>query len=306
MTVLRCAAYARYSTDKQNPLSIEDQVRKCREFAESHGWRLLDQHIYSDEEISGATLDRPGLRRLLEVAESPAWPFDVLLVEDTSRLSRKQADILNLCERLNFSGLRICFVAQGIDSSEQKFQLVLAARGMIDQLFREDTARRVHRGMEGLVKRGLHTGGRCFGYSSRKDADGSRLEVNESEAATVRRIFDLYGSGLSLKRIARLLNAERVPSPQPQKGRTQRSWSPVAVRHMLLNERYTGQVVWNRRHKVYNPRTGRHVFRPKTDEHQIRIAAPDLRIVSDEAWTRVQARFHEVRERFMPKSRAAT
>jgi site-specific DNA recombinase len=252
VTAFRCAAYARYSTDKQNPLSIEDQVRKCREFAESHGWRLLDQHIYSDEEISGATLDRPSLRRLLEIAESPARPFDVLLVEDTSRLSRKQADILNLCERLNFAGLRICFVAQGIDSQEQKFQLVLAARGMIDQLFREDTARRVHRGMEGLVKRGLHTGGRCFGYSSRKDAEGSRLEINEAEAATVRRIFELYGSGHSLKRVARLLNGECVPSPQPQRGRCQRSWSPVAVRHVLLNPRYRGEIVWNRRHKVYN------------------------------------------------------
>jgi site-specific DNA recombinase len=58
--VLRCAVYARFSSEKQSPLSIEDQVRKCREYAEQHGWFVLDSHIYSDEAISGATDDRFG------------------------------------------------------------------------------------------------------------------------------------------------------------------------------------------------------------------------------------------------------
>ena len=57
------------------------------------------------------------------------FPFAraAILAEDTSRLSRKLADVLNLCDRLNFAGVRVCFVAQGIDSSEDhKFQLLLA------------------------------------------------------------------------------------------------------------------------------------------------------------------------------------
>lgn len=97
----RCAAYARYSTDRQNPLSTEDQLDKSRQFAAEHSWQFLDSHVYTDEEISGATLDRPGLRMLLAAAESKPRPFDVLLLEDASRLSRKQADVLNLCERLS-------------------------------------------------------------------------------------------------------------------------------------------------------------------------------------------------------------
>src|SRR6516164_7363123 len=101
---LRCAAYARYSTDKQNPMSIEDQVRKCQQYAAERGWRLMNEGIYSDAEITGATSQRPGLKRLLADAESPGHPFDVVLVEDTSRLSRKQADMLNLCEQLTFAG----------------------------------------------------------------------------------------------------------------------------------------------------------------------------------------------------------
>jgi site-specific DNA recombinase len=121
---LRCAAYARYSTDKQNPVSIEDQLRKCEQYATEHGWRLLKEHIYSDEEVSGATLQRPGLKQLLAEAESPVRTFDVILAEDTSRLSRKQADVLNLCERLSYADIRLCFVSQGMDSSDEKFQLL--------------------------------------------------------------------------------------------------------------------------------------------------------------------------------------
>lgn len=67
---IRCAAYARYSTDRQNPLSTQDQIEKSRQYAGERGWDFLEDHVYTDEEISGATLDRPGLRLLLTAAES--------------------------------------------------------------------------------------------------------------------------------------------------------------------------------------------------------------------------------------------
>lgn len=285
---LRCAAYARYSTDRQNPLSTQDQLAKLRQFAAERGWIFSENRVYTDEEISGATLDRAGLRSLLADAESKPRPFDVLLLEDASRLSRKQSDILNLCERLTFAGVRIHFVAQGIDSGDEKFQLVLLARGMIDQLFLADTAKRVRRGLEGLIRRGLHTGGRIFGYRSRKDPDGTRLEIHETEAAVVRRIFQMYADGHSLKAVAKRLNLEGVESPRPQAGRLSRSWCPSSIRVILRNERYTGKVVWSRKHKMRDPRTGRRVFRAREGEQPIRgTDAPHLRIISDELWSAV-------------------
>jgi hypothetical protein len=243
---------------------------------------------------------------LLQAAESPGHPIDGILCEDTSRLSRKLADVLNLSERLNFAGVRICFVAQGIDSTEEKFQLLVAARGMIDQLFLADTARRVHRGMEALVRKGLHTGGRCYGYKRVKIAEinGVRLVVDESEASVVRRIFDLFATGHSLKQVARTLNAEGVPSPQPQLGRIQRSWAPSAIRQILLNEKYIGKLVWNRRKKVRNPKTGRRVFRVRPQSDWMRNDVPELRIVSDEQWKGVQERFEYVRSHFGPDTKA--
>ena len=287
----RCAAYARYSTDRQNPLSTEDQLAKCRQFAAEHQSHFLQEHVYTDEEISGATLERPGLRLLLEAAESRPRPFDALLIEDSSRLSRKQADVLNLCERLSFAGVKIHFISQGIDSSDEKFQLLLLARGMIDQLFLADTAKRVRRGLEGLIRRGLHTGGRCFGYHSHDVAGGKQLAIFEPEAAVVRRIFRLYADGNSLKAVAKRLNAEHITSPQPQKGRLSRSWCPSSIRTILHNERYIGNVIWSRRHKVRDPKTGRRVFRAREGEAPIRGAdAPHLRIIDSQLWNEVKVR----------------
>ena len=89
---LRCAAYARYSSDRQSPASIEDQVRKCRQYAQRQNWEFLEAHVYSDEELSGAGADRPGWKRLLAVINRKPCPFDVLIVDDTSRLCRNQAE----------------------------------------------------------------------------------------------------------------------------------------------------------------------------------------------------------------------
>ncbi len=213
------------------------------------------------------------------------------MIEDASRLSRKQADVLNLCERLSFAGVKIHFISQGIDSGDEKFQLLLLARGMIDQLFLADTAKRVRRGLEGLIRRGLHTGGRCFGYRSRKDPDGVRLEIYEPEAVIVRKIFNLYADGLSFKAIAKKLNVEDVVSPQPQKGRLSRSWCTSSIRTILYNERYTGKVIWSRKHKVRDPKTGRRVFRAKEGESPICGAdQPELRIVPEKLWRAVEER----------------
>ena len=76
--------------------------------------------------------------------------------------------------------------------------------------------------------------------------DGVKLEVDSDQASTVRRIFQRYAAGDSLKRIALDLNDEGIASPQPQKGRVSRSWCPSSIRHILPNERYRGVVIGGR------------------------------------------------------------
>src|SRR5207244_4044754 len=82
--------YARKSTEQNveaDAKSVARQVQRAREFAKARGWTFDEQHIYSDDAVSGATLSRPGLNKML-AALTPKAPFDMLIVMASSRLSR--------------------------------------------------------------------------------------------------------------------------------------------------------------------------------------------------------------------------
>jgi site-specific DNA recombinase len=312
---LRCAIYARFSSEKQNSLSITQQIRKCREYADREGLLVLDEHIYADEAISGATDDRTGLRRMLSAAKQKPRPIDVILCDDTSRLSRRLTDSLRIFEQMQALEIRIVFVAQGIDTTNEQAELLVATHGIVDSLYIKDLAKRTFRGVEHLALNGLHTGGRVFGYRrvpiqstterdsyGRPKIEGVILEVDPDQPRAVHRIFERYATGHSLKRIAIDLNHDRVVSPQPQKGRIARSWCPSSVRHILHNERYRGVVFWGRTQKVRSE-TGRRISRRKPESQWRRKEIPEQRIVSDELWNAVRQRMQAVNELYSLEAR---
>ena len=294
--ILRCAVYSRFSSDRQSPVSIEDQIRKCREYASRQGWAVLEGHIYADHSVTGTIAERAGLQRLVAAAEQKARAFDAILIDDTSRLTRKLADALNLYERLTFAGVRLVAVSQGVDSDSSQAEILFGVHGLIDSVYSRELGLKTHRGMQGCALKAHHTGGRVFGYRSLREVDGVKLEIAESEASTVRRIFELYSGGYSLKRIAHLLNAEGVRSPQPQKGRVSRSWCVSSVRHVLRNRRYVGKIIWNTKRKVRVPGTGKRVYRHRPESEWVITAAPHLRIVSDELFGAVERRFETTKK----------
>ncbi len=163
-TAIRSAVYARVSSDRQNPLSPYDQIRKCREFAEQNGWQVLDTRIFIDEALSGVGSDRPAFQQLLGVAFSPERDFDVLMVDDTSRLSRRQSEVMDTVEKLKFLGVRVVFTSQGIDSDSEQSDLQITVHGLVDSLYVKELAKKTHRGLESRAIKGLHTGGSCYGY----------------------------------------------------------------------------------------------------------------------------------------------
>lgn len=132
---LRCACYARFSSDRQSPTSISDQLRKSRDYANRQGWVVLEGHIYTDEAVSGASLERSGLKKLLLAATSAGHPFDCILIDDSSRLTRKLADALNLYERLRFAGIRVVAVSQGVDTDNPQAELLIGVHGLIDAVY---------------------------------------------------------------------------------------------------------------------------------------------------------------------------
>jgi site-specific DNA recombinase len=231
------------------------------------------------------------LQKLLSVAEHPTRSFDAILIDDTSRLTRKLADALNLYERLTFSGVRLVAVSQGVDSESSQAEILFGVHGLIDGVYSRELGLKTHRGMQGCALKAMHTGGRVFGYRSVRGTDGVKLEIHEAEAAVVRRMFELYSAGRSLKRLAHLLNSEGVASPQPQKGRVSQSWCVSSVRHILRNRRYRGEVIWNTKRKIRVPGTGKRVYRKRPESEWVVSSAPHLRIVSEELARSVERRF---------------
>jgi site-specific DNA recombinase len=175
---------------------------------------------------------------------------------------------------------------------------MLSLTAFADELEREKARQRVTDAMVRKAKAGHVTGGRVFGYDNLEvlDSTGRRAHVerriNETEAAIVRRIFEMCAAGTGYSRIAKLLNAERAPSPRPQQARPA-DWAPSSVREILFRDLYRGVVVWNRTQK--RDRWGQHRQTARPDSEWLQREAPELRIVSDELWTRVHTRIGGIR-----------
>ena len=293
-----CAIYARYSSDLQRESSIEDQVRRCREYAQRQGWAVVEDYVVADRAVSAAAMSgRDGLHRLIADAKRKPPPFDCLLVEDTSRLARDLSDSLRVTATFKFHGVSTVAVTQGIDTAQDNSRQLLTLHGMVDEQFLVGLRQKVHRGQEGRVLQGLNPGGRCYGYRNvpiedptrqgkygRSAVIGVRQEIIEEEAAVVRRIFEMYASGAGLSQIAKQFNQEGVPAPKPASNRLRAVWSRYSIREMLHNERYRGVVVWNRTRKMRDPETGRKISRPRPESDWNRKEVPALRIVSEELW----------------------
>jgi site-specific DNA recombinase len=119
--------------------------------------------------------------------------------------------------------------------------------------------------------------------------------VNETEAAVVRRIFEMCAAGAGLTAITKTLNADNVPAPRPQQGRPV-GWVSSSVRAVLNRPLYRGEIVWNQTKKRNSWGQKNQTERPQSD--WLRVKASDLRIVSDELWHAAQAQATERRTKY--------
>jgi DNA invertase Pin-like site-specific DNA recombinase len=275
----------------------------CREYAAREGWTLLPEQVYTDAALSGASLDRPGIQGLLAAAAHRTRPFDVVLADDSSRVSRDLADALRVLQTLRFHGIRVIYVAQQIDSASEQAETLVAVRGLVDGLFLRDLRAKIQRGLAGQIARGFATGSVTFGYrtvpvpdpSGRVDLNGNavltgkRVEVVPDEAAVIVRVSEWYADGLGIYSIVERLNREDVRGPRGAR------WRPGAVKRLLLNEEYRGRLIWGQRTYDRRPGTAQKVARAVPRELWRVQEHPELRIVSDDLWARVEGRRLAVR-----------
>jgi site-specific DNA recombinase len=243
--IRRAGIYTRFSTEHQNERSCEDQAHLCRQLAAREGLAVVA--VYQDAAKSGGTRHgRSGLAKLLDDAE--AGRFDIVIVEALDRLSRDMEDLAGIHKRLTFRGIEIRTVNEGVADT-----VSVGLRGLVGQLFREDGAKKIRRGMSAVVRDGRNAGGRAYGYKPVPGKPGE-LEIIEEEAAIVRRIFSEYQGGATPRTIAGRLNAEGVSPPRGKR------WNASTINGnrergngLLLNPIYGGKIVWNRLRMVRDP-----------------------------------------------------
>ncbi|HEY6341188.1 MAG TPA: recombinase family protein [Bryobacteraceae bacterium] len=289
------AIYARVSSEQQREENtIASQTASLIEFAKSHDLEVPKEWVFEDEGFSGATLERPGLERVRDLAAE--GQIQVVLAYSPDRLSRKYAYQILLIEELAHQGVETLFVKspQG-DSAED--QLLVQFQGMIAEYERAQILERSRRGKRHRAQLGevsvLSNAPYGYRYLRKTDQAPAAYSIEEAEAGVVRRVFAMYTvEGLSIGEITRRLNAERIPTRKASR------WERSVVWALLRNPAYRGLACFGKtrvsaRARVLRPQRRRGVTTPSTTAgHErpraewIEIAVPAL--VMEESFARAQ------------------
>jgi site-specific DNA recombinase len=307
---IKAAAYARYSSKNQVSDSTETQLKRIRTASDSGA---VTSRVYPDAEIllevdwqvtddacSGTSIvGRDGYQRVLQGIRDHL--FQVLLIDDLSRLTRDLGDMLDLYELAVFHDVEIISVSEGISSAEESAKSLFTVRGMVNDMANEAHSRRVTSRMVTHFRQGYSVGHVPYGFTTVKGKsyvvkDGERqyrkrITIDEEQATVVRRIFEMSANGIGRTKIASTLNDELIPAPKRGKtAPTLGKWTSSSIQNILQNQKCIG--VWRYRTNsiVRDPETGRKTS--KRNRSQIVVSmdpfiADALKIVPIELWAKV-------------------
>ena len=295
------AIYARVSSEKQREENtIASQTAALIEFAKTRELEVPKEWVFEDEGYSGATLERPGLERVRDLAAE--GQIQVVLAYAPDRLSRKYAYQILLIEELARHGVETLFVKSPQGQSAED-QLLVQFQGMIAEYERAQILERSRRGKRHRARSGEIgvMSGAPYGYQYiRKSEEApAAYAIFEAEARVVQRVYEMYTvEGLSIGEITRRINAEGIPTRK----RSAR-WERSTVWAVLRNSAYRGVACFGKtraasRTRVIRPLRRRGVTTPsytagheRPREEWIEIPVPAL--VSEESFARAQELLQE-------------
>lgn len=225
--------YARVSTQEQakEGYSIDEQVSRLNAYCKSMGWSIYETYV--DAGFTGANMDRPSLRRMLNAVSHDQ--IKKVVVYKLDRLSRSQLDTLKIIEELLLpKGCDFVSMSENFDTGTPFGKAMIGILAVFAQLEREQIKERMSMGMLARAKEGLPHGGIRipFGY----DYKNGRLVVNDREASQLQLIFQLYADGHHPKEIAEMLN-ERGLS-----GKEGGIWWENSVRRIIKSKTCLGYI----------------------------------------------------------------
>lgn len=253
--VLRVAAYCRVSTDSDAQLeSLDAQKTHYENYINGReDWEFAG--LYFDEGISGTKKEkRPALLRM--IADCKAGKIDFVITKSISRFARNTTDCLEMVRKLLELNIPIYFEKENLNTSSMESELFLA----ILSSMAEGESTSISENNKWSIQRRFKNG--TFKLSSPPygyDWDGEQMVINPAQADTVRWIFGQVLSGKGTHAIADELNENGIPTKKG--GR----WTPTTVRGMISNEKYTGDVIFQ---KTYtDSQFNRHVNYGQKDQY---------------------------------------
>jgi site-specific DNA recombinase len=282
------AIYARKSTEQNgtdaDAKSVARQIENARAFVSSKGWRVETGLVFADDAVSGvATKKLLNRQRLIDqIGDRPS--FQVLVMRDASRFSRRDGDeAFGELKRIAQSGVQIWFYQDGtrFEYGTMGANVLGFVRAEMNAEFRRQIAKWTREAMVRKAKAGHVTGGRVFGYDNVRVDGHVERRINQPEAAVVHKIFEMAATGTGFKRIAKALNAERVPCPRAQQGRPN-GWASSSIRPVLFRTVYRGVITWGKTKKRDEFGDSRQV--KQSADQWMSVDAPHLRIVSEQLW----------------------
>ena len=235
------AAYLRVSSQVQRQReTIASQREAVLHHGHRCGWAIPDAYVFADDGFSGATLERPALEALRDGVAS--GEIETVLVWSIDRLSRNFAHQILLQEEFARTGAKIMCVQEPDDATPQGMLLrqVLSVISEYERTLIAERSRRgkIHRARQGSLNMLTRA---PYGYRliRKTETCGARLEVDETEARVVRRIYELYvRDGLKMHAIGPRLDAQGV------RPRYAQHWSSSTVSVILRNEAYVGKAAY--------------------------------------------------------------
>ena len=233
---LRVAAYTRVSSDSDDQLnSFAAQNRYYAELISGKAeWRMVD--IYADEGITGtSTAKREDFQRMM--ADCRRGIIDQILVKSISRFARNTKDCLEAVRELKELGVNVRFEREGIDTANVSSELITAIYAAFAQKESESISGNIQAGKRYAMQRGEATINYYNLYAYEKGPDGNPQIIPE-QAKIVREIYQKYLHGDSLNMIRKDLEERHIPN-----ARGGATWTHTAVRGILSNEKYAGDVL---------------------------------------------------------------
>ena len=273
----RVCAYARVSSlSNSQGESLENQITYFKSKIKSNPeYEFVD--VFVDHGITGTKEDRPAFQEMLKQCQE--GKIDLILVKSVSRFARNTLIVLEQVRKLKSMGVEVYFENDNIRTLSKDGELMLT----VLSAFAEEESRSVSENVKWSIRKRFEKGEgilntkRFLGYD--KDMYGD-LIINEKEAEIVRRIFEEYLNGKGSHAIAKLLNAEGVPTVAGGK------WHDTTILGILKNEKYKGDALLQ---KTYTPdyRTKKKK-RNNGNVNTYLVRESHSPIISDDRWEEVQ------------------